>query len=142
MDVWPGTKPDICADLCRLPLPDRTISHIYCGHVLEHLTPAGLLRAMCEFRRVLRPEGRLCVVGPDLDRAIAGDADPVLICAIRDGGDRWPGDRHLWESTEAVTLVAVQQMFPNARPVPITEVGDEWPLPFDVWWQFAIQGEA
>lgn len=148
VDSWPGNKPDVVADICRLPWDDATVSHIYCGHVLEHLDKSAVLRALCEFRRLFVPGGRLCVVGPDLHRASSGDGDPtrvddVLTDVIRTGGDRWPGDRHLWESTETSALALIRQMFPNARAIPITEVDrSEWPLPFDAWWQFAIEGEV
>lgn len=139
VDAWPGTRPDVVADLRRLPWPDGCVSQIYCGHVLEHLAEAAVVGALVEMRRVLRPRGRVCVVGPDYDRAFAGDADPVLIGAIRDGGDRWPGDRHLWLSTETAALALVREVFPAAVAVPIAEVAACWPVAFRVWWQFAIE---
>lgn len=138
VDAWAGARPDVVADLRRLPWPEGSVDRVYCGHVLEHLPMVDIRRAMLELRRVLRPAGGLCVVGPDYDRAVAGDADPVLLGCIRDGGDRWPGDRHQWLSTETTALLLVRQVFPAAVAVPIVEIGEEWPLPFDVWWQFAI----
>lgn len=139
VDAWAGARPDVLADLRMLPWDDHAASSVYCGHVLEHLTPPDATKALREVRRVLRSDGSICVVGPDHDRANGVEKpDKVLLHVIRDGGDRWPGDRHLWLSTETATLDLVRQTFPNATPVPIADLPECWPAFSHVWWQFAI----
>jgi len=54
----------LVADLCALPLRDETVDGILCEMVLEHVpNAAGALR---EFRRVLRPGGRIYLAVPFL----------------------------------------------------------------------------
>jgi SAM-dependent methyltransferase len=44
---------------------DGTVDEVYCGHLLEHLTPEEAQALLAECARVLRPGGRLGVVVPD-----------------------------------------------------------------------------
>ncbi|MDE0802707.1 MAG: class I SAM-dependent methyltransferase [Acidimicrobiales bacterium] len=46
---------DVCLDITRLPLPDRSIDLIVCCHVLEHIRDDGA--AIAELGRVLTPNG-------------------------------------------------------------------------------------
>jgi predicted SAM-dependent methyltransferase len=39
---------------------------VFCSHALEHLAPSDVMRALAEFRRVLRPCGAVMVFVPDL----------------------------------------------------------------------------
>lgn len=136
LDVWPGANPDVVSSLTALPFTDQSIDRIYAGHVLEHVELDTVPDTLTEMRRVLR--GELCVVGPDLDRAIA-TGDDVLISVVRDGGHRWPGDEHRWPSTETLTLALVREAFPEANPVPIDSLRlTGWPVDSYVDWQFAI----
>jgi SAM-dependent methyltransferase len=141
VDTTPGptVDPDVVADARDLPYDDGTVEAIFCGHVLEHLeygqaAPAAL-RELC---RVLAPNGRIAVVGPDYERAKAWNDDVLLQC-IRDGGDRWGNDRHLWLPTLPATLDLVRIVFPNAHEVPMTELDPYWPVAFRVEWQLAIE---
>lgn len=141
VDQWQGNRADVTADVRDLPWSAGSVERIYCGHVLEHLEPDEVVVALREMRRVLAPGGEVCIVGPDYDRALV-ENDPVLLSVIRDGGDRWPGDRHLWLSTETTALAFVALVFPNAEPVPIAEVGEPWPVVSHVWWQFCINAQG
>ena len=50
-----------------LPFEDASMEAIYCSHVLEHL-PAGAVQSLLdEFKRVLKPGGRLRLIVPDLE---------------------------------------------------------------------------
>ena len=89
---------------------------------------------MSELARVLKPDGVLMVVGPDVDRA----DDPVLIRCIVDGGHRWPGDEHQWTSTCTETARWLTGRF-RVREIPVGEVDGSWPLAGRDDWQFALQ---
>ena len=136
IDSYPGVYPHVIASVAALPFVDNCVDAVYCGHLLEHLTiDQGVPDALNEIRRVLRPNGRLCVVGPDYDRA---GPDPVLLELIRDGGCRWPGDKHQWLSTGKQAVVLIQRTFPEAVCVPIETLDPFWPAVALVNWQFAI----
>jgi SAM-dependent methyltransferase/uncharacterized protein YbaR (Trm112 family) len=51
----------VVADLRRLPFRKQTFSRAYSLDVLEHLDEGGVLDLLCEARRTLAPQGRLCV---------------------------------------------------------------------------------
>jgi len=56
------------SDGIRLPgVRDHEVDVVFCSNVLEHLTDrATVTSLLSEFRRVLRPGGRLLVLGPNL----------------------------------------------------------------------------
>lgn len=57
---------DICWDITRgLPLPDKTVRGIFTEHCLEHLPFQTTDYVLAEFRRVLKPGGRVRIVVPD-----------------------------------------------------------------------------
>lgn len=136
----PGVYPDLIADAAALPFADNSVERMYVGHLLEHLEwDSELSETLAEIRRVL--SGVVCFVGPDLDRAEASD-DPdvrILIPSIRDGNDRWPGDRHLWESTASKTLEAVRDVFPGAIELDLGAAAERFPVVAVTEWQFAIE---
>ncbi|MFQ5922922.1 MAG: methyltransferase domain-containing protein [Anaerolineales bacterium] len=51
-----------------LPYPDCTFEAVYSSHLLEHLKPDDGEALVAEFRRVMRPDGILRIVVPDLER--------------------------------------------------------------------------
>jgi predicted SAM-dependent methyltransferase len=69
LDVQPGQHVDFvgeCTDLSRFA--DGSIDEIYASHVLEHLDyQRELSTALREFRRVLRPGGRVRISVPNFD---------------------------------------------------------------------------
>lgn len=129
-------RPDVVASVLDLPFADDSFDRVYMGHVLEHLERDDVTVALAEVGRVLRPGGELMIVGPDLDRAVGQFAD--VAPSIRTGGGRWPGDRHLWDSTETETLRLVRLVFPDAQPLPVSDVPGLWPVVSKVGWQFAV----
>lgn len=134
-----GPQPDIVASATDLPFEDASVDRLYAGHVLEHLTPEDVVKALREFRRVIRPEGKVMIVLPDLD--VAEAKYPDLVDSVRYGGDRWGGDRHLWESRPRnFAQMLVDAGEPNARWIPITSlIGTEWPVVAYVDWQYAFE---
>jgi SAM-dependent methyltransferase len=52
-------------DLCDTP--DGSVDVVFCSNLLEHLpTRSAMLALLGEFRRVLSPDGRLLILGPNL----------------------------------------------------------------------------
>lgn len=56
------------AEGVRIPsIGDHAVDVVFCSNLLEHLPDRATVTALLiEFRRVLRPEGRLLVLGPNL----------------------------------------------------------------------------
>jgi SAM-dependent methyltransferase len=67
VDVDASVQPDILADLTDLsPIPDGSADAIWAAHCIEHLFAHQVKAALLEFRRVLREDGFVCVIVPDL----------------------------------------------------------------------------
>jgi len=67
VDVDPAVQPDILADLTDLSaIPDGTADAVWAAHCVEHLYEHEVPLALAEFRRVLRSDGFVCVIVPDL----------------------------------------------------------------------------
>jgi predicted SAM-dependent methyltransferase len=139
-EVPDGRRVDLVCDVMQMPYDDNSCSHVYMGHLIEHLSLEDEVpRALAEIRRVLTPEGQLMVVGPDIARAEAAWPDMVPAIAPGEGDDKLPpGIPHKWAPTEATVLAACTPIFAQARAVAIDTVGDPWPLVDPVGWQFAI----
>lgn len=95
-------RKDLAFDI-RNPLPwsEGELTRIYMGHVLEHLKVHECLDVLTRLLPVTDPvNGKLCVVGPDVDvahgMAVSGTLD-VTLDSLRFGADRWEGDVHRWE---------------------------------------------
>ena len=77
VDVDPRVEPDIVADLTDLaPIADASADAVWAAHCIEHLYEHQVGQALAEFRRVLREDGFLCVIVPDLQavaRYVAAD---------------------------------------------------------------------
>lgn len=57
-----------CADLSRFP--DESVSDVYASNILEHWPIAKTVDVLKEWRRVLKPGGKLYVSVPDFDAAV------------------------------------------------------------------------
>jgi SAM-dependent methyltransferase len=67
VDIDAEVKPDILADLTDLsPIPDGSADAVWAAHCVEHLYEYQVTVALAEFRRVLRDDGFVCVIVPDL----------------------------------------------------------------------------
>jgi SAM-dependent methyltransferase len=67
VDVDRAMHPDIVADLTDLsPIPDASAHAIWASHCVEHLYEHQVPLALREFRRVLRDDGFVCIIVPDL----------------------------------------------------------------------------
>jgi SAM-dependent methyltransferase len=79
VDVDPAVQPDIIADLTDLsPIPDGSADAVWAAHCVEHLYEHQVSVALAEFRRVLRDDGFVCVIVPDLQAVAQYIADDRL----------------------------------------------------------------
>jgi hypothetical protein len=137
---------DISWDVTEnLPWVEDSIDRIYAGHVLEHLSYTDLPDILRRWREdpSVYETTELAVVGPDCDRARAlfhdGKLDTEDLRLIREGGRRWPGDEHLWRSTEFLTLRALRIAGWRVRSAtPLELACNGWPVVSLASWQFAV----
>jgi len=96
LDIRQGEdiRADVVWDLNKVPLPfkDGEFDYIYCAHVLEHLPVIHVVkRLLQELYRILKPDGTLEVIVPNLFQA----AREVLSSKVYHGlqhlysGDLW-----------------------------------------------------
>lgn len=63
--MWGDTPSTvICGDAVRLPVGTNTFDAVLASFTLELLDPRGRQVLLREVRRVLRPDGRICVIAP------------------------------------------------------------------------------
>ena len=66
VDIDPQWNPDIVGDITHLDnIQDESVDEIIASHVLEHLAWPDSFVALCEFQRILKPEGVLQIAIPD-----------------------------------------------------------------------------
>ncbi len=130
--------PDMVWDVRNgLPFADRSIIRAYAGHFLEHLTHNEIRGLLKELRRVFCTTGVFGVVGPDIDLARANF--PEMVRVIAEGECRWPGDKHLWESTGHGTMELLKSEGWGIHEYTIATMPSYWPIVARVGWQFAFE---
>lgn len=67
---WTWPKIELVDIRKRLPDLDNSVDYIYCSHVLEHFEKDVALVILSECKRVLKKNGRIRIVLPDLDKMI------------------------------------------------------------------------
>lgn len=128
-----------------LPWPDHSISEVYAGHVLEHLTVDQCRALLAGLRRRMVPGGRIMVVGPDMDLVERlGPGSAHRIDELRHGGCRWLGDQHQWECTTADVMALLRTAgWSEVTDVGIRNVDPSWPVVDRVpQWQLAVSATA
>jgi SAM-dependent methyltransferase len=77
-----------------LNYPDDSVSEIRCSHLLEHLSFAEVPQALEEWRRVLKPGGRLRIAVPDARKIIESIDDSEKWAYYLMGGQTDGNDFH------------------------------------------------
>jgi predicted SAM-dependent methyltransferase len=105
LDANPGPCVDHVGNAADLSaFADDSFEQLYASHVLEHFDYQGqLLKTLTEWRRVLAPNGTLCVSVPDLDmlarlfldRTLLSAQDRFLVMRMIFGGHIDKYDYHL-----------------------------------------------
>ena len=72
--------PDMEADVLDLPLKDQSVDGILAKHLLEHVLDP--IKALYEWKRVLKPDGKLVVLCPDYRYCEAISVDPSHVHAF------------------------------------------------------------
>lgn len=105
LDANPGPCVDHVGNAADLgAFSDGSFEQVYASHVLEHFDYKDqLLKTLTEWRRVLAPNGTLCVSVPDLDvlarlfldRTLLSGQDRFLVMRMIFGGHMDKYDYHL-----------------------------------------------
>lgn len=134
----------------ELPWPQHSLSQIYAGHVLEHLKFPEAARLVARLKPLMRNQGTIMLVGPDIDLAekmIAAGAEMwgATLDSLKYGAGRWSGDVHHWECTQA----ALEDMLRDAGWSDITGMdiqeaaAHDWPVADPrPRWQCAVTATA
>ena len=70
VDADPGVQPDFVAQAHQLgPVASGSVDAVFSSHCIEHLYLDQAVPALAEWRRVLKPDGFLLLVCPDLQAA-------------------------------------------------------------------------
>lgn len=92
-------------DLRRgIPFPDETADVVYASHVLEHLERRYALPFVTEIHRILKPNGIIRLVVPDLERAVIAYLETLQALRL-DAGSQDKKDRYEW-----ATIMLLDQM--------------------------------
>lgn len=182
IDGWTNTDTNPGAHKCDVAVtaadpfpmtkfPDNSADQVYLGHVLEHVpwhtlydwsrggasssgpvASLGVADFLREARRVLKPDGQLLAVGPDVYRTIRRWGQGIepweMIESVLEHVDRDDHDGHLiggahaWNCHEERLLTKMRANgFPDARPVDGALIDDhEWPVIGWAPWQCAVFG--
>jgi SAM-dependent methyltransferase len=100
--------------LWGLPFPDRSASHVFVSHMLEHLFfPRDVRFFLAEVRRVLAPGGVVRIVVPDLEQCIEAYSsnDRLFFAGRRETWDWWPENATRLEDFLAYAGVGVEPAY-------------------------------
>jgi hypothetical protein len=142
------------ADLIRNGLVERaSCTHIYMGHLLEHVPWDETPEFLESLFPLLAPGGEICVVCPDVHRVVEGYKDGrypwSLVVAAMEGPNpqidnlesAHDGARHQWNATEERVRQAVEAAgFADVQAVRPRMLDGVWPLVSPVDWQCAVTG--
>lgn len=120
--IWPGwtncdlyAEADVKTDGRTLPFPDDYADEIQSIHFIEHVSRIDLDNMMTEWRRVLKPGGRLAIEVPCLDKMaqniVAGEKNIRLttLGLYGDPRDPRPGMMHQWGYSKAELTEVLRQ---------------------------------
>jgi predicted SAM-dependent methyltransferase len=111
----PGSGAEVEADFRKLPFPDNHADEIHAIHVFEHLYRHEITTTLLEWKRVLKPEGRIFLELPSRDkvfywiRTLPTVPEQVTLWAMY--GDpstvKSEADMHKWLWSEAEVIAAL-----------------------------------
>lgn len=87
IDQFEDVKPDLVADVTKLPYEPGTVDEIYCGHMLEHLDWKEGQDALEHWLEILKPGGTISICVPDFDVLAKKHAENPSAAAMRQMND-------------------------------------------------------
>lgn len=132
----------------ELPWERDGVLHVYMGHVLEHLTPGQAAVLLERLYSLVRPEGQIMIVGPDVKLAeklqSEGYVLEVPLEQLRHGAGRWAGDEHMWECTASGIIALLRAAgWKDIENVGIENVPSFWPVAVrGPRWQCAVSARS
>lgn len=90
----------------ELPFPPQSCDVVYSSHVIEHFDRAGAMRFLVECRRILKSNGVMRIVGPDLE-AISRSYLSCLDGALK--GEPGADARYEWAAIELLDQMVRHQ---------------------------------
>lgn len=149
VDFGSPHRKDVTVDLtCKLPWEHGSVSRIYAGHLMEHITAVQGLRLLTRLLACADPAGcAMVLVGPDVEVAERMVADGTFdhgwgtLESIRYGAGRWAGDVHEWETTgPAIAELARLAGWPIVHAMTIAQLECGWPVADPgPQWQYAVR---
>lgn len=149
MDLWVdverGVIPNIVGSLLDLPDEIQNVTHVYMGHVLEHIPVNDLRGALPRLWERCLDGAQVAAVGPDVKKAKLlhqrGRIDTQTYQGAIHGACRWPGDEHHWACDEDNLTMYLKAFGLDARKVDIKSKRlDPFPVTSRAEWQCAAIG--
>ncbi len=79
LDINQKTNPDIIGTMLDMQnVKDKTVDAVYSSHNIEHVYPHEVIKALKEFRRVIKDSGFVLITCPDLESVCSLVADNKL----------------------------------------------------------------
>lgn len=98
-------RADIVAPMWAIPIPSGTVDEIHCRYAMEHLSRAQVMPTLREWQRLLKDDGIIIVIVPDLiwccENFIRSNDTGGSMTNIF-GGQSGPGDYHKMGWTEKI----------------------------------------
>ena len=137
---------------CLLEVED--VTHIYLGHVLEHVAWGDVPGFLSECGDLLNTGGECLVVGPDVWNTLrmwkTGKVPDSLVAAVIENDDTfmiegasWDGSRHQWNAERGRVAKAMRAAgFVDVHEFEqMSDVPSGWPIVSRVEWQSAVIGK-
>jgi SAM-dependent methyltransferase len=97
VDLWITDATDIICNVSKLPWPDNSVNIIENYHIIEHISHTKIIHTLREWKRVLKPGGKLVIECPNFDVAVqeylTGNEKRLINIF---GWQRRYGDTHLY----------------------------------------------
>jgi predicted SAM-dependent methyltransferase len=125
---------DVHFDCRAIPYEDGSVACLYAGHLLEHVSPDDYETLFSEWKRVLRPGGRLTVTVPDTEKSLRmvkeGKMDYKLLIDVVYGWHDRPEQVHKMVFDEDILQRILCKHFNEVEILKNTPLA-----PYDVEWQ-------